>query len=100
MQMNDELRWYLLTSKKFERQIADAFTLFRKEGIEPLLIKGWAAARYYPADKPRFFGDVDIDSLGIRTIIFSVMPSNCYSSLDDERFNLVSRARSCPTFYK
>jgi hypothetical protein len=60
MQMDDELRWYLLTSKKFERQIADAFTLFRKQGIEPLLIKGWAAARYYPADKPRFFGDVDI----------------------------------------
>lgn len=47
-------------TKKFERQISEAFTLLREQGIEPLLIKGWAAARYYPPDKPRFFGDIDI----------------------------------------
>lgn len=58
--MDEELRWHLLMTKKFERQIADAFEIFRKQGIEPLLIKGWAVARYYPRDKPRFFGDVDI----------------------------------------
>lgn len=58
--MDEELKWHLLISKKNERQIADAFKLFREQGIEPLLIKGWAAARYYPPDKPRFFGDTDI----------------------------------------
>jgi putative nucleotidyltransferase-like protein len=58
--MDEELRWHLLMSKTFERQISDAFVVFREQGIEPLLIKGWAAARYYPPDKPRFFSDVDI----------------------------------------
>ena len=58
--MDEELRWHLLMTKKFEHQIAVAFELLRRKGIEPLLIKGWAAARYYPPDKPRFFGDVDL----------------------------------------
>lgn len=58
--MDEELRWHLLMTKKYEREISRAFELFRQKGIEPLLIKGWAAARYYPSDKPRFFGDVDL----------------------------------------
>lgn len=40
--------------------ILDAFRVFRRHGIEPILIKGWAAARNYPADKTRFFGDIDL----------------------------------------
>lgn len=58
--MDDEIRWHLLMTKTYERRISRAFTLLREQGIEPLLIKGWAAARFYPPDKPRFFGDVDI----------------------------------------
>ncbi|HKX84887.1 MAG TPA: nucleotidyltransferase family protein [Pyrinomonadaceae bacterium] len=58
--MDEDLRWHLLMSKTFERQISDAFAMFREQGIEPLLIKGWAASRYYPPDKPRFFTDIDI----------------------------------------
>jgi hypothetical protein len=58
--MDDQLRWYLLTRKKMEGQIASAFRTFRQNGIEPILIKGWAAARNYPSDVPRFYGDIDL----------------------------------------
>ncbi len=40
--------------------LLDAFRAFRNHEIEPILIKGWAAARNYPSDKPRFFGDIDL----------------------------------------
>ncbi len=58
--MTDEYRWYLLAKKRSEGLIVNAFREYRKHGIEPILIKGWAAARNYPPDHPRFFGDVDL----------------------------------------
>lgn len=58
--MTDELRWNLLALKKAEKYIQDAFRVFRQHDIEPILIKGWAAARYYPPETPRFFGDTDL----------------------------------------
>ena len=58
--MTDELRWNLLALKKAEKYIQDAFRVFRQHDIEPILIKGWAAARNYPTDTPRFFGDTDL----------------------------------------
>jgi hypothetical protein len=58
--MDDELRWYLLAKKRTESQIVSAFRVFRRQGIEPVLIKGWAAARNYPSDVPRFYGDTDL----------------------------------------
>ena len=58
--MTDELRWNLLALKKAEKFILEAFRVFRQHEIEPILIKGWAAARYYPPDTPRFFGDTDL----------------------------------------
>lgn len=41
-------------------RIARAFSDFRAEGIEPILIKGWAAARYYPKPSERPFSDIDL----------------------------------------
>ena len=58
--MTDEQRWYLLTLKKAEGMIASAFRGLRAHGIEPVLIKGLAAARNYPDCVPRFFGDIDL----------------------------------------
>lgn len=37
-----------------------AFELFREQGIEPILIKGIAAGRYYPESKPRVAIDMDL----------------------------------------
>ncbi len=58
--MTDELRWYLLKKKRFEAAIVGALCVFREQGIEPILIKGWAAARNYPDGKSRFYGDIDL----------------------------------------
>jgi len=59
-EINDEYRFYLLRKRLAEDLILRAFCALRREGIEPILIKGWAAARNYPAGKPRFFGDIDL----------------------------------------
>lgn len=59
-EMTDEFRFYLLRKRQAEDQIVNAFRGFRQRGIEPILIKGWAAARNYPEFKPRFSGDIDL----------------------------------------
>src|SRR5687767_14573450 len=58
--MTDEFRWYLLKQKRIEELILSSFRAFRRESIEPILIKGWAAARNYPETQPRFYGDIDL----------------------------------------
>lgn len=58
--LTDNIRWGLLNTKKFEARIADAFRYLRQSGIEPILIKGWAAARSYPPAVPRYFVDIDL----------------------------------------
>lgn len=58
--MNDDIRWHLLIRKKFEAEIVSAFRYLRQNGVEPILIKGWAAARLYPSDVPRSFDDIDL----------------------------------------
>ena len=58
--MTDELRFYLLKKRWTEELIVKAFRAFRGSRIEPILIKGWAAARNYPEEIPRFSGDVDL----------------------------------------
>ena len=58
--MNNDSRWQLLYIKKLEVEIVDAFNLLRGGGIEPILIKGWAAARNYPDPSERFFSDIDL----------------------------------------
>ena len=54
------IRWYSLQNKIFERKIAEVFKLLRNHQIEPILIKGWAAARSYPAAEIRAFSDIDV----------------------------------------
>lgn len=58
--MDDDARWRLLYLKKLEVEIAEAFGVLRNNGVEPLLIKGWAAARNYPVNVQRFCADVDL----------------------------------------
>ena len=40
--------------------IRSAFELFRSNGVEPVLIKGWAAGRFYPKGTSRPTSDVDL----------------------------------------
>ena len=53
-------QWNLLQAKVQELKVASAFRAFRSGGIEPILIKGWAAARKYPENHVRRPGDIDL----------------------------------------
>jgi hypothetical protein len=56
----DEQRWKILQTALHEKQLEQAFALFRGADVEPVLIKGWAALRFYPADDKRYPGDIDL----------------------------------------
>jgi hypothetical protein len=58
--ISDDVRWYRLFLRKTEIGIKTIFEDFRKIGVEPILLKGWAAARNYPQNVPRFFSDIDL----------------------------------------
>ncbi len=58
--MKPDWRWYLIQYKVQQYRIVKTFELFRKYNIEPILIKGWAAARNYPQKEERLFIDIDI----------------------------------------
>ncbi|MFZ1701104.1 MAG: nucleotidyltransferase family protein [Pyrinomonadaceae bacterium] len=58
--ITDEFRWNLLQKRTQEINAVRAVTLFRENAIEPILIKGISAGRYYPADRPRISIDVDL----------------------------------------
>ena len=56
----NEKRWLILRNKVYQEKIKSAFKLFRENGIEPILIKGWAAAIEYPDASLRVFSDLDL----------------------------------------
>jgi hypothetical protein len=43
-----------------EERIVTAYRLLRDAGVEPILIKGWSAARFYPHRTLRPYGDIDL----------------------------------------
>ena len=59
-QINDEARWNILQRKAQEVRVARAFCLLRSNGIEPVLIKGFAAGRNYPESVIRLSIDTDL----------------------------------------
>ena len=58
--VTDEQRWNLIQNKANEARALRAVSLLRRHGIEPVVIKGVAAARFYPADILRDCVDVDL----------------------------------------
>lgn len=57
---SDEARWSVLQRKVQEHNVLRAFALFRDNGIEPVLIKGLAAAKFYPENIYRPSIDMDM----------------------------------------
>lgn len=43
-----------------EERIVTAYRLLRGAGVEPILVKGWSAARFYPHRTLRPYGDIDL----------------------------------------
>lgn len=54
------LRQQALAEIFYEQKIIEVFELFGANGIEPILIKGWSIGRFYPVDKRRGIGDIDL----------------------------------------
>jgi len=53
-------KWNALQEEVQKTCIGSAFRVFRSVDIEPILIKGWAAARNYPSTHRRRPGDIDL----------------------------------------
>lgn len=56
----DPRKWNFLQRKAQEAKVARAFSIFRNNGIEPILIKGFAAQLNYPVSHPRISADMDL----------------------------------------
>lgn len=56
----DTYRWNLLQKKALEVRSVRAVEIFRAAGIEPIVIKGAAAAQFYPKEKARTAVDIDL----------------------------------------
>jgi len=83
-QLHEAYRLYRLESRLNQAKIAKVFALLRSFGVEPILIKGWAAARYYPEQGLRPYGDIDIC---VRRKEFE-KAERALASLDPLRFKL------------
>jgi hypothetical protein len=60
LRLREVYRFQTLQSALHEREIEALFRLLNAEGVEAVLIKGWAAARLYPEAGLRPFGDIDV----------------------------------------
>lgn len=58
--LTDNDRWGVLSQKVSEARVASAFDRILSLGVEPILIKGWAAAQWYPESVFRYYGDTDL----------------------------------------
>ena len=68
----------------YETQSRKAFAYFRSNDIEPVLVKGWAIGRRYPAKGLRPYGDID---LAIRSSDYQ-KALQLATTPDGRRFNL------------
>jgi hypothetical protein len=58
--LHEAYRKFRLSALVHEQEIKYVFALLRAEGIEPVLVKGWAIARLYPDRGLRPYGDIDL----------------------------------------
>jgi hypothetical protein len=52
--------YFTIRAGVHEAQARSAFAMFRADGIEPVLVKGWSIGRRYPAKGLRPYGDLDL----------------------------------------
>ncbi len=83
-QLHQAYRLYTLDSRINKSRIEKVFAHLRSVGVEPILIKGWAAARYYPEHGLRPYGDIDIC---VRSRDYQIA-ERALASLDTLKLNL------------
>jgi hypothetical protein len=60
LSLREIYRYEVLQAALREHQLIESLRLLRSARIEPLLAKGWAAARLYPGRGLRPYGDIDL----------------------------------------
>ena len=60
MDLKNEEKWKILNAKVQRKKVIDAFTFFRNNDIEPILIKGVSVERFYPKNVTRLSFDIDL----------------------------------------
>src|SRR4029077_10391846 len=58
--LHQAYRLQTLQSAIHEEKIKTVFRLLRESSIDPILVKGWAAANLYPDRALRPYGDIDL----------------------------------------
>lgn len=59
-QMKNQMRANLFFHIRLKQTMLKAVEMLREHGIEPVLLKGFALAQYYPNPSLRQFGDIDL----------------------------------------
>jgi Uncharacterised nucleotidyltransferase len=59
-QLENAYRYCAIHVAMHERQVVEVFRILRSAGVEPILLKGWAASRLYPEAGLRPSGDIDL----------------------------------------
>ncbi len=82
IKLQQEYKLSTLEAAVHEKDIEQVFTLLRAEGVEPILIKGWAIARLYPTPGLRHYSDIDLcvhpDKIPLAESILSRPENNKY----------------------
>src|SRR5882672_9646611 len=58
--LHQAFRLLALQANIHQTKVQNIFRLMRAEGVEPMLLKGWAIARLYPQPALRPYGDIDL----------------------------------------
>lgn len=56
----NNLRFRIINYKVCEKKVLEIWQQFENSGVRPIIIKGWAAAQFYPHPEDREFVDVDL----------------------------------------
>lgn len=59
-ELRDAYRLHAVQALAHEDELRQILSLFYRQGIEPILVKGWSIARLYPEIGLRPYGDVDL----------------------------------------
>ena len=60
LELQETYRFHSIRTALREHTIKQVLTILSARGVEPILVKGWAAARLYPEPGLRPYGDIDL----------------------------------------
>jgi hypothetical protein len=84
LELREAYRFHAVRTLVRHNAIKKAFSRLHRERVEPILVKGWAAARLYPEPGLRPYGDID---LVVRASEYSVVRAAISASIARNEFD-------------